>query len=213
MSTTLIFAELLIIGLEVAIWLFILGIDIFGYQWLQGGQIPILNNWQTIFVTLFFSLIYVLGVIFDRIADTAFSRWNHQIRNKIIPQVKNQIIPSNIPAHVAVIRFEVGKENEALNHQFEYTRSRIRITRASSLNFVVITFLIAIFIVVYLQSNPVWWKYLCFSLGIGITLTVASIFTWYRLTVAYLRFLKSSYDFETSKQVANKPPLVETSKQ
>ena len=41
MSTTLLFAELLIIGLQATIWILLLIVDIWGYQWLSA----VANGW------------------------------------------------------------------------------------------------------------------------------------------------------------------------
>ncbi len=191
MSTTLLFAELLIIGLQATIWLFLLVVDIWGYRWLSNLQTIGLSDWQTVIVVLALSFVYVLGIVFDRIADLVFSSWDKRIRNQIIP---NPHLP------VAVMRFELGKDNEYLNRQFEYTRSRMRIARASSINFGLTTLLAIVFVLVHLQGNPAQVGYLLFAVLVGIALVSATLYTWRKLEHTYFGLVKANYDLYASRQ-------------
>ena len=119
MNTTLLFVELLIAGTQVSVWLLMLILTLFGYSWIQVQGI---TDWQSIMVVLFLAFSYTLGVVFDRFADSVFEPWNRRLKNKMMP---------NPPLPIVVMRFEIGKDNEYLNHQFEYTRSRMRIARLS----------------------------------------------------------------------------------
>jgi uncharacterized membrane protein YqaE (UPF0057 family) len=110
-NTTLLFAELLVIGFQVSIWFSLLALSIFGYTWLQVFLSSGFANWQALIVVVLLSVVYVLGIVFDRLADFVFSGWDRRIRNQIIPVA---------PMPVAVMRFELGKDNEYLNRQFEY---------------------------------------------------------------------------------------------
>ena len=158
MGTTLLFAELLIIGVQVSVWLSLLIVDVWGYKWISALQTIALSDWQTASVVLALSFVYVLGIIFDRVADLLFLGWDKRIRDKIIP---------NAPLPIAVMRFERDKGNEYLNRQFEYTRSRMRITRASSINFALMTLLSILFAFIHLQDNPRQEGYLIFLLVFG----------------------------------------------
>jgi len=190
MSTTLLFAELLIIGLQATIWLSLLIVDIWGYKWLSAFQNIGLSDWQTVIVVLALSFIYVLGIIFDRVADLVFSGWDKRIRDKIIP---------NAPLPIAVMRFELGKDNEYLNRQFEYTRSRIRIARASAINFTLTTFLAILFILIHLKGNPAQVGYLIFLFVLGSFLVGATIYTWHKLERTYFGLVKANYELYLSK--------------
>lgn len=193
MSTTLIFAELVIIGLEVALWLCILALNVFGYKWLQNIKVVQVTDWQALVMMGLLSLIYVLGILFDRVADSLFLRWDIRLRDKLL---------SGYAVPIGVMRFEVCKHNKHLNQQFEYTRSRMRIARASSLNFGLITLLIVIFIFTRLEgvSSAERWGYTAFTFLVGGLLTVVAIYAWYKLMVGYLTFVKANYDFCESKR-------------
>jgi hypothetical protein len=193
MNTTLLFAELLIIGLQGSLWIFLLVLNIFGYRWLQGLHSTGLSEWQAVLIALLLSFVYVLGIIIDRLADLIFSRQNKSIGEKIIP---------NAPFPVSVMRFTMGKDNEYLNRQFEYTRSRMRIARASSLNFGLSTILAATFILLRLQNLNSMEKWVCFFFVLltGIFLTAATVYTWNKLMRTYFELVKSNYEFYISKQ-------------
>lgn len=193
MSTTLLFAELLIIGLQATIWLSLLIVNIWGYRWLSTIQAIGFSDWQTVIVVLALSFVYVLGIIIDRVADLFFSGWDKRIREKIIP---------NAPLPIAVMRFELGKDNEYLNRQFEYTRSRMRIARASSINFALIILLAILFVLNHLQGDPGQVGYLIFLLVFGSFLVCATLYTWHKLERTYFELVKANYELYESKPKA-----------
>jgi len=205
MSTTLIFAELLIIGVQTCVWLLLLGISILGYDWLQPFQSTTLINWQVPIVLVMLSVIYVVGLIFDRLADALFLNWDIRIRNKLLP---NYSVP------IGVMRFEVSKDNEYLNHQFEYTRSRMRVARASAINFGLITiFSVVLLFARFSGANDLERiRYIVFVVVTGLSLTLAAVFSWYKLMIAYFTFVKANYEFHTSKKTSTLAPLGEKEK-
>jgi len=186
MNTTLLFVELLVTGLQSSVWVFILLITVYGYGWLQSLDFQKISDWDTLLTVFFLSFSYTLGIIMDRAADMVFSKWNKSIGKKIIPS-------SNRP--LSAMRFELGKENEYLNNQFEYTRSRMRIARASSVNFGLITILALIFIVVQIHpsTEAQKWAYIFITLIVGGLLTGLSVYAWRELTITYYELIKSNY--------------------
>lgn len=200
MNTTLLFAELLIIGLQTSLWTFLLVLNVFGNSWFQVLQSTGLYNWQAVIIILLLSIFYVLGIIIDRLADLVFSRWDRRIADKIIPHP---------PWPISVMRFELGRDNEYLNRQFEYTRSRMRIARASSLNFGASTILVMLLILTRLQSTSATerWEYFIFTSIIGVLLTVAAIYSWHKLTRTYFGLVKANYELYNAKQVESSTPF------
>jgi hypothetical protein len=186
MNTTLLFAELLIVGLHTGIWLFILTLCVFGYDWLLSLQFSAFSAWQTTIAILSLSIFYVLGIITDRLADRIFSRWEKRVRTKEIP---------NPPLPIAVMRYSVGKDNEYLNRLFEYTRTRMRIARASSVNFGLMTLFTLIFIVINglnFGGKGIWVGFL-FVLLLGTFLTLTAVSTWHKLTRTYFGIVKDMF--------------------
>ncbi|MBD1999103.1 hypothetical protein H6G00_21210 [Leptolyngbya sp. FACHB-541] len=185
MNTTLLFIELLITGLQGSTWVFLLVLSISGYGWLQTQQLQNLGDWSALLTVFVLSFAYAIGIIIDRLADTIFNKWNKQIGKQILPDI----------ARPSIRRFALGKENEYLNNQFEYTRSRIRIVRASSLNFALIAIFATIFIWIQLQFLSIGQKliYTLIILVGGGLLSGFSIYAWLKLTQTYYRLIQSNY--------------------
>lgn len=194
------FAELLVIGAEVMAWLFLLLLNILGYSWLQGISAKV-ADWQNTLALLFLLACYTLGVLFDRVADFLFVPWDHRIRDKIIPTPPLKSI--------AVMRFEAGKDNEYLNRQFEYTRTRMRIARASTINLGLITVLGLLFIwlrlPVTVQINKAALSITV--IAVGVLLTSLAAFALRQLTRTYFRMVKSTYERLHSKSNATSPAV------
>jgi hypothetical protein len=68
---------------------------------------------------------YTIGTLFDRLTNWIFHKWNERLKERDYP---------NPPLPIVAIRYLVAKDNEYLNRFFEYTRSRMRIARATALN-------------------------------------------------------------------------------
>lgn len=194
MNTTLLFAELLIIGLQAAVWIFILLVNVFGTSWVQAIQASNLANWQAAILIVLLSVFYVIGVIVDRLADVLFSGWERKLRRTSFPDP---------PMPIVVLRFELARGNEHLNHQFEYNRSRMRISRASALNFGLATLMGLTYILVHSQTpspDAKWLLFITTSI-IGVALTLGAAFTWRKLMWGYFGMLKEYSRFVQPKDV------------
>jgi hypothetical protein len=181
MSTTLLFVELLIIGTQTSIWLFILILTAFGFQWISNIVSVSTSAFDSIVTVIFLTLIYILGILFDRFADYVFARWDKKIANAVFT------IKHSPPF---LIRFRIAKENEYLDRQFEYTRSRLRISRASAINFLLITILSILLICTRLSHLANKYLYVIFIGGVGIALTGWSLFAWKKLLTGFYELIK-----------------------
>jgi len=184
MSTTLLFAELLIVGIQVIVWFVILILSFFGYDWVFSIQTQVFSGWQVLITIIVITFVYVLGILFDRLADIIFSKWDRAIGKKFFGK--------KAPYIFAKVRFQISKDNDQLNHEFEYSRSRQRIARASSLNFAITTVLAIIFVGTRLQGVPNRLMLLYFIAGVGSLLTILAIVTWYKLINSYYRHIQAN---------------------
>lgn len=195
MSTTLLFAELIIIGVQAILWIFLLLLTIFGLDWLNILKNLNLSDWQTTIVIVALSLVYMIGIIVDRIADLLFAGWDKKLRDKICPKP---------PMAIAVMRFELGKDNEYLNRQFEYTRSRMRISRSSVVNFTLSTLFGLILILTRFgnitPSEKI--KYILVIIITGVILFTSALYTWQKLTKTYFGLVKAHWDLYEKKKTA-----------
>jgi len=185
MNTTVLFAEILISGLQASLWVFLVILDICGIQWLQFFSSPEISEWKTIITIFLLSVFYVAGIAFDRISDFIFSGWYKKIQAKIFP---------NIEVVISTLRFQLGNDNEYLNRQIEYIRSRIRLARSAALNFGMTT-ISALPLILTRISLPEEKNSLFYLVLVGgILLVMALLFAWYQLTGSYFRLVKAYWD-------------------
>ncbi|MEW5939967.1 MAG: hypothetical protein AB1750_09920 [Chloroflexota bacterium] len=196
MATTLIFAELLITGIQVSIWIFILVVNVFGTEWMATLDASKIKDWQTLLAIIGLSIVYVLGIVFDRLADSLFLIWDRRIAKNKYPDIES----------FSILRFEVGKDNPDLSAQFEYTRSRLRLSRSTALNFAIITVLLIIFGIIRLPDNSSINR-VTFITFVGITgslLTLFSVYAWHRLMTQHFNFLQKYSSHSKSSTTSKK---------
>lgn len=189
MNTTLLFTELLINGLQVSVWLTLATLTVIGTEWLAKIQLQQLAGWEAIIVLLALSFFYTLGIIFDRLADFSFSKWERRIRNRVTPGAD----------FTTKMRFELGESYKYFEGQFEYTKSRVRIARSSSLNFLITTIMAMVFVALRFPQLEKADKLLMVGAIFisGSLLTLAALYAWYKLQYTYLKQVKTVYEAHT----------------
>lgn len=183
MNTTLIFAELLIIGLEVGIWLVFLLLSLFGIdgfdEFLSG-----IKDLEWIILTIAIPFLYVLGIIFDRIVDHLFKTTERKMESEIL---------KDYPVTVLEMRFSFGNANDSLNQQLDYARTRMRIARASSVNFLLISVCASLFLISRIVN--VQWESVLLVLVTGLLLAYAAFVAWRFLVRGHLELAKAMYEY------------------
>jgi hypothetical protein len=194
MNTTFLFVELLIIGFESWVWMTLL---FFSRYTLEdfGTALPFLKDWQPLILLVALAFVYVTGVIVDRIADWAFRWLERQHRERIIGDLKEP---------VSVRRFSLGTQNDFLNQQLDYTRTRLRIVRASALNVPVAAIALGIFVHnrASLPASHETLTRLYWIAIIGFIITAVSIKTLDSLIKAHLTLIRDMVDYQ--KRMKNK---------
>lgn len=187
MNTSLVFAELIIIGLEGGIWLLLLFTGAYGAKALS-DILSLFRDWQILVTAVLLVLIYVFGVIIDRMADWAFRSREHKLDDEIV---------GNMPVTISVMRYSLGTQNDFLNQQLEYTRTRIRIVRASTINFLLIAVGLSFFFLNQLPASAMRLQYVAITLLAGGALSYGSYRTWRSLKRAHLTLAKEMYDHQS----------------
>ncbi|SRR6266446_5711981 len=184
MGTTNLFVELVVIGVGALTWLVLLIFSVFGWQW-----VPTEKVFSTVALVPLLSLIYILGIVSDRIADTIFERWwNVDLRKASFPTVD--------AFHAA--RRQILTGSERLSELLEYGRSRMRICRGWALNSMFIAVALNLFIWTRLLQSR-----LVLSLFGTITaflFGLASWYTWKKLSVTEYRKVKEQAEFLAETQ-------------
>ena len=186
MSTTNLFVELVVIGVGAILWLILLTLALFGFQWLQ-IKVEILLA----LVIPLLSLIYLLGIIVDRVADFIFERiWSKQIRKTVYGGSTQQNFYDD--------RRLVLSQQNPITERLLYAQSRTRICRGWSLNAVVITLTFVILMFSQFRSSPHFLGILIYGCFSFFTLSFICWVAWkmlkysdYLKTKEYAEFLRS----------------------
>lgn len=124
MSTTNLFVELVVIGVGAALWVVLLLLALSG---LRAAEVLALVQLETAVPLL--ALVYVLGIVVDRLADVVFERlWVSQLRQEHFASL----------GEYYDARRTILTHSERLTELLEYGRSRLRICRGWCLNCVLI---------------------------------------------------------------------------
>lgn len=191
MNTTLLFVEIFIAGIQGLIWAALLILNFTGVNWLTAVKFQEFGSFSFLISALVFSIAYSLGIGIDRIANALYSRWDKKIGAQYFPQEARSL---------AIVRFQL--DIEFLNKQLEYVRTRLRIVRSSSLNFLLITTLsVGLITKLDFLSMADKWRYGAVVGVAGTLLVVLFTTSWYSLTKTNYRLIKES----TIEAQKNKP--------
>lgn len=147
MNTTAIFVELLVIGIQTALWVILL----FGSLLPQVTPLSDLSKWEGLVTAGAFAVCYSLGILVDRIADLFFVAARPKdliISTPWLSRLRGRISNQKIDTSSLQVAFKEGKALEYL----DYFRVRIRITRALAIN----SFLATIALSLYGARH--WWR-------------------------------------------------------
>jgi len=168
MQTTSIYIELVIIGAEALTWIFTI------FALIDARVISVLKNGLSSIpiAVILLGLCYVVGMVFDRIADWIFKKFEQKIRAK-------QEIPKNVIGHLLFV-----KTND--EQYFNYITSRKRIVRGTALNVLPISIALALYLLIHHLSTAVAVAIiLC-----GVIFFILCLITYHQIIVSYYKRVK-----------------------
>jgi hypothetical protein len=174
MNTTSIFVELVVIGLHTAIWVGLIILTFTGHQNLDPEKLFTLNLALPIL-----AITYILGILIDRASDMVLAAQDDRLRSQ------NDF--RGLPSFLSM-RFYILSKSSDVYEQLEYTRSRLRIARASILNFAFTTVAAALFIWFQLGKALAaeYRAMICIAAAlVGVLLTWISYQSWIVLSKTY----------------------------
>ena len=174
MNTTSIFVELVVIGLHTAIWVGLIILTFTGHQNLDPERLFTLNLALPIL-----AITYILGILIDRASDMVLAAQDDRLRSQ------NDF--RGLPSFLSM-RFYILSKSSDVYEQLEYTRSRLRIARASILNFAFTTVAVALFIWFQLGKALAaeYRVMVCIAAAlVGVLLTWISYQSWIVLSKTY----------------------------
>ncbi|MCP4374497.1 MAG: hypothetical protein GY797_41305 [Deltaproteobacteria bacterium] len=191
MSTTAILVEILIVGLQTCLWLTLIIVVFFGYDWIVPTAKAV-KGWESLLSIFILGICYTIGVVFDRVADCVF----------IILKPHKILMKSNwIRKHAEVAhsdpRMEVlNSENKAVDF-LENIRSRVRIARSTALNSLLVTSFCILFLI--LRTDYTSWKILSCVLFLGGFVSLSALLILGVLEVTFQKRLSQTHYAMNSK--------------
>jgi hypothetical protein len=152
MSTTSLYVELVVIGVQTTMWWALL------LDCVEHGIIKTLLNLtnSALLIVLFLGMAYVIGMIFDRLANAVFQRKENDVRKASGLQAKSSLL--------------VTETDKMKDHQ-SYTRSKYRILRSTTINIPLISICAVVNILIN-HTNKI--QLVIAILIIGVVFTVVS---------------------------------------
>ena len=199
MNTTNLFVELIVIGMFACLWLAIPFIAVFGAPILQ------LSLELSVFAALpIFSVIYVLGIITDRLADVLFERlFLDRLRVSILLKDSqdsntsdNQTSSSKEAKYLYQdLKYRILRGPDRIADLGDYARSRARICRGVAFNGALTIFFGGLWLILPnelgLSTDGRWVIFLILT---GVVL--GAWYSWRRITVAGLKQMKYQSQLE-----------------
>lgn len=181
MSTTLLYVEILIIGILASVWISLSVFSTVGPPPTDAVGFPELH--PAILATAYLACCYALGIVIDRIADFAFSFTKIAERVLDIRCIKR--ICDSVSEHGnETVRFQVAIKESRATDSLDYLRSRLRISRATTVN--AVPLLLATIVSLWksgtLESPCKWFL----VVGVGLAFILASFSTSIMLENSYI---------------------------
>lgn len=168
----------MIAGVQMLIWLILLAFCLFPYDWLTLARTDL--DYAVLSV-IAISFIYPLGIILDHMADRLLRKPEESIRK-------------SIPGGEKSMSLLLTKINSTIiADQFDYIRTRIRITRSATVNFFLITVVTAALTLLKLGVNCSSLKIVGAEVIIGVTLTWLAYASWSLLNKTYFQKISNRY--------------------
>lgn len=181
MSTTTLFVEILIIGLEALVWI---GMAL-SIQWDFGTIVDFLKEnkaYSALLSTFLLALAYILGIIVDRVADSFTVPLRYPLKAKP-------------PAPFREMRLRIMHSSNGMAKFLDYQRSRLRIARATVLNLLMIL-LVAMFLIT--GQGDVGMRILPFVIAGGAVALVLSTYAARRIDKAQTESIIQAYEIITN---------------
>ena len=180
MSTTSLFVELLIVGIQATIWCALIAAAVIDPEYLFHAKEEI-GDWETIVSILYLSSAYAFGIIIDRVADVISYFLPPQRLIMTWPRFRKDVEQSAPDDRIRVL-FRENKIADLL----EFIRVRLRLIRATTLNL----FLITCALVFFLWKKEFSSTSMFISVILGIFVTGLSAFAQGVLECTYQKRLR-----------------------
>ena len=179
MSTTAVFAELLVAGTGALVWALTFGLAFASKSWPSPAQLQLLKEWQSPITAVAIALAYVVGVVIDRVADSMLDPIDQWYRNRILGE--------GYP--VADTRLRIAQAGQHLTEYLGYIRTRMRVARSAAFNAAVLTIALATLLRFREDKGGLA---ISATLLIGTVVTLICIFAWLRISRTFYKRIRNA---------------------
>lgn len=178
MTTTAVFAEILVVGLEAEAWLAVLILAIFGTEWVDIGAV---DQWTALLTILVLAAAYVLGIMVDRLADTLVppKKRGHEDDDDGRPGFQDKRL---------LILHKSGGDGMA--KFLDYQRSRMRVARGTVFNIALAIPAVVWFLWARTEAAPAW---IIGAGAVGMLMLALAFYTNERINHAYAENLEAAF--------------------
>lgn len=174
MSTTELLIEHLITGIQSMIWIAFLSFSISGFD---SAFLAFIEEQETLIMIFGVALVYPLGIFIDNLSDFSLGWLNNRIKCKMYGEIDVK--------DLNVSKVLINSEDASLANFYAYIRMRIRVSRSSFINFLLILFFGGLFYFRFptqLPFSSLQFKTLGFM---TLILAILAFWSWYNITKGY----------------------------
>jgi hypothetical protein len=183
MTTTAIFVELLIIGIQAAVWVILLCAAV-GVRLPASFDLSTASEWEVLVTAVAATACYSLGILIDRLADLASllaKPSKFLLRIRFFSNLRSSLATTRLEGTPFELAFREGRVLEF----FSYYRSRIRLVRALTLNAFLATLSALLYGLLSYRSGRELVIFLGGVIVVGGAITVSSFLTTGLLEIQY----------------------------
>jgi len=173
MTTTALIIEHLISGVQCLVWLILLVITLLGFDWIKLDQI---KGTETFILPVLLAIAYPLGIFIDNLADDIFKRGERKITSNVLKV-------EGLGGKKLTMMQVMGEANSEFAREYlGYVRSRVRLSRSTVLNFILITGIAVVFTLIRLSvllGQSIRFIVICEVLC-GLIIILFGFHSWYR---------------------------------
>lgn len=187
MSTTSVIIEHLICGIQTLLWIILLTLTVVGIDWIN---IEILSKFSTYIAAIILVFAYPVGIFMDELADFIFTNESKKIRKETFCNeglLTAELHNSTFTTAFFLLR---SSDNDFFKEYFNYLRTRVRIARSSTVNFLFITITIFLFSLIQLNLS---YTALILEIATGLLLSVLAYFSWRRFITLFSKKIAQAH--------------------
>jgi hypothetical protein len=183
--TATVFAEILVIGFQTFAFIALAVVALVGLPSSDPATVDVVKAWGPVLAVPVLGIAYTLDVVMDRIADFVTKWQDNKLRKAV----------TGTGPKVTEMRHAILAKQEAVMEPLEYSLSRLRIARATSINAALI---LACASWIARTTGSSFWGVSAVASGL---VSVATIYAWYDLASSYYKRVAGAYR-ETSEMTS-----------